>query len=88
MEAWAEKDPTKFKEAVNHWVLVRRRLEPIKNKLPEYYEVMLSIAKCLMREAETTKDKAKSLKQAKDASSEALARLAFEQEVLDAPACQ
>ena len=58
LEAWAEKDPAKFDEAVAHWAMVRNRLQPLKTKPVEYYDVMYSVAKCLVREAEKSKDKA------------------------------
>jgi tetratricopeptide (TPR) repeat protein len=61
LEAWAEKDPSKFDEAVKHWADVRNRLQgmPAKRRPEEYYEVMYNVAKCLVREAEKSQDKAK-----------------------------
>lgn len=67
LEAWAEKDQTKFKDAVEHWASLRNRLQPMKKKPSEYYEVMYNVAKCLVREAEKTKDKAKAAEAAKKA---------------------
>ncbi len=57
LEAWAEKNPAKFEDAVKHWADLRNRLQPMKKKPPEYFEVMYNVAKCLMREAEKSKDK-------------------------------
>ena len=57
LEAWAEKDSTKFEDAVKHWADLRNRLQHMKKKPPEYYEVMYNVAKCLVREAEKSKDK-------------------------------
>ena len=66
LEAWAEKDPTKFDQAVGHWATLRTRLQPMRNpKPPEYYEVMYNVAKCLVREAEKSTDKAVALDRAK-----------------------
>lgn len=67
LEAWAEKDQSKFKDAVEHWAGLRNRLQPMKKKPDEYYEVMYNVAKCLVREAEKTKDKAKAAEAAKKA---------------------
>jgi len=67
LEAWAEKDPTKFDLAVGHWATLRTRLQPMKKKPPEYYEVMYNVAKCLVREAEKSTDKAVALDRAKKA---------------------
>jgi len=60
LEAWAEKNPAKFEEAVAHWAKLRQRLQPMaKTKRPdEYYDVMYNVAACLMREAEKSKDQA------------------------------
>ena len=57
LEAWAEKDSTKFEDAVKHWADLRNRLQHMKKKPPEYYEVMYNVAKCLVREAEKSKHK-------------------------------
>ena len=67
LEAWAEKDPAKFDRAVGHWAMLRTRLQPMKKKPPEYYEVMYNVAKCLVREAEKSNDKAVALDRAKKA---------------------
>ncbi len=67
LEAWAEKDPTKFDQAVGHWATLRTRLQPMKKKPGEYYEVMYNVAKCLVREAEKSADKAVALDRAKKA---------------------
>jgi hypothetical protein len=67
LEAWAEKDPAKFDQAVGHWVMLRTRLQPMRKKPAEYYEVMYNVAKCLVREAERSTDKAVVLDCAKKA---------------------
>ncbi len=65
LEAWAEKDPAKFDQAVGHWAALRTRLQPMRKKPGEYYEVMYNVAKCLVREAEKSSDKAVALDRAK-----------------------
>ena len=67
LEAWAEKDPTKFDEAVGHWTMLRSRLQGMRKKPDEYYDVMYNVAKCLVREAEKCNDKAIILDRAKKA---------------------
>ncbi len=67
LEAWAEKNPAKFDEAVAHWAMVRNRLQPLKKKPDEYYEVMYNVANCLVHEAERNKDKATATEKANQA---------------------
>jgi tetratricopeptide (TPR) repeat protein len=70
LEAWAEKDPTKFDDAVAHWAMVRNRLQPLANRPgcpAEYFDVMYNVAKCLVREAQQSKDKTVVLDRAKKA---------------------
>jgi tetratricopeptide (TPR) repeat protein len=67
LEAWAEKNPAKFEEAVAHWAKLRQRLQPMKKKPDEYYDVMYNVAACLMREAEKSKEPAVKLDRAKKA---------------------
>ena len=54
---WAEQDPAHFDDAVAHWVMLRTRLQPLRKKPPEYYDVMYNVAACLVREAEKSEDK-------------------------------
>lgn len=58
LEGWAEKDPSRFSEAVAHWVMLRGKLQSLRKKPAEYYDVMYNVAACLVREAEASKDKA------------------------------
>jgi tetratricopeptide (TPR) repeat protein len=67
LEAWAEKDSTKFSDAVTHWAMLRNRLQGLRKKPNEYYEVMYNVANCLIREAEKSTDKAKKVDGAKKA---------------------
>jgi hypothetical protein len=57
LEGWAEKEPARFDQSVSHWTMLRLKLQPLLRKPPEYYEVLYHVAVCLVREAETTKDK-------------------------------
>jgi hypothetical protein len=67
LESWAEKDPAKFKDAIDHWVSLRNRLQPMRKKPGEYYDVMYNVAKCLVHEAEKSKDQANLVASAKKA---------------------
>lgn len=67
LEGWAEKEPTHYNESVAHWVMLRKKLQTIRPKPPEYYEVMYRVAACLVREAETSKDKATATDRARTA---------------------
>ena len=58
LEGYAEKEPARFDQSVSHWVMLRTRLQSLRPKPPEYYEVMYHVAACLVREAEKSKDKA------------------------------
>ena len=67
LDGWAEKDPRRFDEAVSHWVMLRSRLQPLRSKPPEFYEVMYNVAACLVRQAEKSTDKAVALDHARKA---------------------
>lgn len=67
LQDWAEKEPARFDDAVAHWVSLRMRLQGIRKKPPEYYDVVYCVAACLMRQAETAKDKATAMDRAKKA---------------------
>jgi tetratricopeptide (TPR) repeat protein len=58
LQDWSEKEPAHFSAAVDHWVMLRNRLQGQWKKPPEYYDVMYNVAACLVRQAENTKDKA------------------------------
>ena len=47
--------------------MLRIRLQAMRKKPDEYYDVMYNVAKCLVREAEKSKDKAVTLDRAKKA---------------------
>ncbi len=67
LEGWAEKEPARFDESVSHWVMLRSKLQALRPKPPEYYEVMYRVAACLVREAEKSSDKATVLDRARKA---------------------
>jgi cellulose synthase operon protein C len=61
LQAWAETDPTKFPDAVAHWTSLRQKLEPMRKKPAEYYEVNYNVALCLFLESQKTGDKTKAV---------------------------
>jgi tetratricopeptide (TPR) repeat protein len=63
----AEKDPIHFGAAVAHWVDLRKRLQALRKKPPEYYDVTYNVAACLVREAESAQDKPVTLDRARKA---------------------
>jgi hypothetical protein len=67
LEGWAEKEPARFDESVSHWVMLRKKLQTLRPKPPEYYEVMYRVAACLLREAEKSNDKATTFDRARTA---------------------
>jgi tetratricopeptide (TPR) repeat protein len=64
LQAWGEKDPAKFAEAVNHWASLSSKLRAMKPQKPEFFEVNYNAALCLLTEAETTQDQAKKAEKA------------------------
>ena len=65
LQAWAEKDPTKFTEAVSHWAALRKKIEGPSRRSPDlkssYYEVNYNVALCLLLEAQKTNNPDKAL---------------------------
>ena len=59
LQAWAEQDASKFPDAVSHWSSLRATLGAVKKRPPEYYEVNLNVARCLLKEAKQNKDPSK-----------------------------
>jgi hypothetical protein len=51
LQAWAEKDPTKYDAAIAKWTDIRRRLQRGKKKDPAYYDAIYNTAACLLAEA-------------------------------------
>jgi tetratricopeptide (TPR) repeat protein len=58
MQGWAEKDPTKFDEAMAEWIRIRNLLQPMRPKPKEYYEVIYYAATCLYLQAQKVPDQA------------------------------
>ena len=58
LNEWAEREPAQFEKAVAHWALLRSRLQSLPAEPPEYFDVTYNVAACLVREAETTRDRA------------------------------
>lgn len=67
LEGWAETEPKRYKDAVSHWVMIRNRLQAMRKKPAEYYDVMYNVAACLVRQAELSDDKAAKLDSARKA---------------------
>ena len=67
LEGWAEIEPKRYGDAVAHWVMIRNRLQAMRKKPSEYYDVMYNVAACLVRQAELTEDNAAKLDSAKKA---------------------
>jgi hypothetical protein len=60
LQAWAEKDPAKFPDAVSHWASLRQKIAPAAQKpgahdlKASYYEINYNVALCLLLEAQKT----------------------------------
>jgi tetratricopeptide (TPR) repeat protein len=67
LEALAESDAGKLPTCVDHWVMVRNRLQGLSKKPDEYYEVTYRIAWCLIRQSEISEDKAAATERASEA---------------------
>lgn len=52
LQAWAEQDPSMFDKAVAHWNFIRNKLEGLKKKPREYFEVIYYAADCVRLQAE------------------------------------
>lgn len=61
LQSWAEKDPKHYDECVNHWSRIRILLGRMRNKPPEFYEVLYNASFCLLQQAKATKDANKAL---------------------------
>ncbi len=67
LEDRAKNDPSKYDRAVAHWVMLRNRLQRMRKKPAEYYDVTYHLAACLVREAENAEDEAAARDRAKKA---------------------
>jgi tetratricopeptide (TPR) repeat protein len=57
LQARAEKDPTKYDEAISQWTRIRNILQAFRKKPPEYYEVIYNASWCLYAQAYQTQEK-------------------------------
>jgi hypothetical protein len=61
LQAWSDKDPAHFDDAVAHWTVLRTRLAKAAKKPPEYYEVVYNAASCLFTDGLKTQNQQKAL---------------------------
>jgi hypothetical protein len=59
LQAWSEQDPNQLPLAVAHWTDLRMKLQTMRKKPPEFFEVMYNAAFCLVQEAKATSDRSK-----------------------------
>lgn len=69
LQSWAEKDASQYDKTVAHWTDLRNKLQPMKKKPPQYYEVVLHLGECLVAQAaqQAESDKAGAAAKAKQA---------------------
>lgn len=69
VQSLAEKDPSQYEKAVELWTDLRNKLQPMRKKPPQYYEVVLRMAECLVAQATqlAESDKAAAATKAKQA---------------------
>jgi len=53
LQSWAEREPEKYQEAIDHWTLLRNRLQGTKNPAAKgrFYEVVYHLGECLVGQA-------------------------------------
>jgi tetratricopeptide (TPR) repeat protein len=59
LQDWSEVDAKKFPEAVGQWTRLRTLMQPMRQKPPEYFEVVYNASYCLFSEAQQQRDKEK-----------------------------
>ncbi|HWC91338.1 MAG TPA: hypothetical protein VG433_16830, partial [Pirellulales bacterium] len=57
LQGWSEKEPKHFPDAVAQWTELRTKLQRMRPKPTEYYEVIYNAAFCLVQEARQLKTK-------------------------------
>jgi TolA-binding protein len=57
LQTWAERDPSRYDDAIQHWARLRDLLKGSKKVPPEYYEVVYNLANCLYGQATKATDK-------------------------------
>jgi len=67
LQAWAEVEPAKAADVLNHWLMLRGKLQNLRPKPPEYFEAVFHSAECLVREAERSRDAATAKERARQA---------------------
>jgi hypothetical protein len=65
--AWAQRDPSHYQQAVDHWAKLRNMLLGMVKKPPEYFEATYNLAASLYGQAAETKDKTQAAEKAKEA---------------------
>jgi hypothetical protein len=61
LQAWAEKEPKYYGDAIGHWTSLRTTLSRMQRKPAEYYEVVYNVASCLLAQSRSAQDKSKAL---------------------------
>jgi hypothetical protein len=67
LQAWSQRDPSRYKETVAHWAKLRNTLQAMVKKPPEYFEATYNLAAALYGQASSTNDKAQIAEKAKQA---------------------
>ena len=67
LQAWCQRDPSHYQEAVAQWTKIHDLLLPSPKKPPEYHEATYQLAVCLCAQAEKIRDKAAAAEKAKRA---------------------
>lgn len=84
LQEWSKTEPSKFQDAVSHWTGLRTMMQPMKKKPPQYYEVVMNTAACLLEAAKTEKDPAKA-EQSRGQAEQLLNATMFLSPALDGP---
>gem|GEM_PF-4207210 len=53
---WGSTDPAKLTTAVKHWAFWAQRMEPMKEKPPQYFEIRLNLVRSLLKVARAATD--------------------------------
>jgi hypothetical protein len=67
LQSWAQRDPSHYQQAVDHWAKLRNMLLGMVKKPPEYFEATYNLAAALYGQAAETKDKPQAAEAAKQA---------------------
>ncbi len=65
--SWSQRDPSHYKQAVEHWAKLRNMLQGMAKKPPEYFEATYNLAASLYGQAAESKDKTQAAEKAKQA---------------------